>query len=227
VPSTEEGFKAIEELTSCGININVTLIFSLEQYEKAAWAYIRGIERFIKDNGDASRVRSVASIFVSRIDTAIDKILDEKIKEATSLKGKAAVANCKLIYGKYLEIFSSEEFKELQKKGVNTQRVLWASTSTKNPNYSDIKYVTELIGKNTINTLPDSTFEAFLDHGSVNEAITHEVVSAEETIKKLKSYEIDTDKILRGLLKKGVIAFQDSFDSLLGTLDKKVQKALT
>lgn len=227
VPSTDEGFKAIEELTTCGININVTLIFSLGQYKKSTQAYIRGIRRFLENNSDASKIRSVASIFVSRIDTAVDKILDGKIKETSSLKGKAAVANCRLIYGKYLQIFSSGDFKELQEKGANIQRVLWASTSTKNPDYSDIKYVTELIGKNTINTLPDPTFEAFLDHGSVKEALTHNVGSAEETIKKLKSYGIDIDKVLKELLEKGVIAFQDSFDSLLETLDKKTKKVLT
>jgi len=230
VPSTQDGFAAVEELTAAGINVNITLIFSVEQYINAAQSYLRGIRRFLDKGGDLSKIHSVASVFVSRIDTLVDKMLDEKIEKEgdeasknklNSLKGKAAVANSKLIYKKYLEIFSSAEFKELEAKGANTQRVLWGSTSTKNPAYSDIKYVEELIGKNTVNTMPDATYEAFLDHGKIKETLNENIEGAQSIIRKLKGVGIDIDNVCARLLKEGVAAFENSFDSLLDSIEEK------
>ena len=230
VPSTDEGFKAVEEFTALGMNINITLIFSLEQYNKTFEAYIKGIKRFLESGGDASKVRSVASVFISRIDTLADAKLDEVIEkggnkeELERLKGKAAVANSALIYKKYLDVVSSNEFKELQAKGVNIQRVLWGSTSTKNPAYSDVKYVAELIGKNTVNTVPDNTYEAFLDHGEVKEALTSDISDAQQAISSLKVVGIDINDVCKELLEKGVVAFEKSFDSLLEHIDCKAKK---
>lgn len=230
VPATKPGFSAIEELVALGININSTLIFSLEQYINTADAYIRGIERILENKGDVSKVHSVASVFVSRIDTSVDNLLDQLLakeeaqkKKALlmSLKGKAAVSNSGLIYQKYLEIFSSEDFKQLRKKGANEQRVLWGSTSTKNPDYSDIKYVSELIAKNTVNTMPEQTFNAFFDHGKVKEALTSNAPEAQEVIVILKKQGIDINADCAQLLKEGVLAFEKSFDSLLNAIEKK------
>jgi transaldolase len=222
VPATRQGFKAMEELVASAININSTLIFSLEQYINTANAYIRGIKRILQDKDDVSRVRSVASVFVSRIDTSVDNLLEQKKKTSlVSLKGKAAVSNSGLIYQKYLEIFSSADFKQLQKQGANEQRVLWGSTSTKNPDYSDIKYVSELIAKNTVNTMPEQTLYAFLDHGKVKQALTSDASEAQKIITTLKNLGIDINDICAQLLKDGVLAFEKSFDSLLNSLEKK------
>ena len=221
VPSTKDGFEAVEELTASGINVNITLIFSLAQYVKTADAYLNGVKRFIESGGDASRVRSVASVFVSRIDSSIDKLLDGK---NAGLKGKAAVANSSLIYGRFTEIFSSTKFRELESKGANLQRVLWGSTSTKSPAYSDIKYVTELMGKNTVNTLPENTFNAFLDHGAVKEVLMSDTSEAEKVIADLKEIGIDVNDVCARLLKDGVAAFEKSFDSLLETITEKSKK---
>ena len=233
VPATEAGFKAIEEFISLGMNVNATLIFSLEQYNNTVNAYMKGIKRLLEKGGDASKVQSVASVFVSRIDGVIDKRLDNMItntsneeekKMFNNLKGKAAVANTSRIYGAYCDVLSSAEFKEFKNKGVWPQRALWASTSTKNPDYNDVKYVEELIAKDTVNTLPDQTLAAFMDHGKVEEALTVDTTSANETIRKLKSIGIDIDEVCQELLKKGVIAFEDSFDSLMDHLDSKAKK---
>ena len=230
VPSTDEGFQAIEEFIALGINTNATLVFSLAQYKNTAQAYLKGIKRFLDKGGDISCVHSVASVFISRIDTVVDKLLAEKLKAESnqevatkikSLQGRAAVANSSIIYKEYLDIISSAEFKKLQDKGLNLQRVLWASTSTKNPTYNDIKYVTELIGKNTINTVPPATFDAILDHGIVEENLSSEVTFAQEVIKDLRGLGIDIDKVCTKLLKDGVEAFAKSFFSLLETIEIK------
>ncbi|MFC1590556.1 transaldolase [Candidatus Omnitrophota bacterium] len=234
VPSTEEGFEAIEELTACGINVNCTLIFSLRQYEKTVRSYMSGIERFLQGGGSASAVRSVASVFVSRIDTVADKMLDqliqkeasEKAKEKPSaLKGKAAVANSKLIYKRYREFSASGEFERLKAGGANLQRVLWGSTSAKNPAYSDIKYVSELTGKDTVNTLPEATFKAFLDHGVIEEGAMSEdnIKKAADAVNELKGLGIDVDAICEQLLTDGVAAFENAFDSLLVSIEKKAK----
>ncbi|MCX5726201.1 MAG: transaldolase [Candidatus Saganbacteria bacterium] len=231
VPATKEGFPVIEQMISEGININATLLFSVSQYENTANAYIEGLKdlkgRSLKD------VASVASVFISRIDTAVDKKLDELLSEETdegkrtklkSLKGKAAVANTKLMYQKFEKIFNSAEFKKLAEKGARTQRPLWASTSTKNPEYSDIKYVTELIGKNTVNTLPDNTLYSFLDHGKIKEAIASDIEGAKKVIGGLKSFGIDIDDVCGKLLLDGVSAFVRSFDSLLSSIGEKASR---
>jgi len=232
VPSTDAGFEAIEELLSSGININITLIFSLDQYIKTARAYLRGLKRLSEKGGDLSKIRSVASVFVSRIDTTVDGMLEDLItrtsdpsvkKHLQSLKGKAAVANSHLIFQKYLEIFAGEEFLRLKEKGANIQRVLWGSTSTKNPAYSDIKYVSELIGKNTVNTLPDNTWEAFQDHGTVEEALTADIREPQTVIDDLKNFGIDINEVCQRLLDDGVAAFEKSFLSLLNSIEEKVK----
>lgn len=232
VPSTLQGFKAIEELITLGINVNVTLIFSLEQYINTANAYIRGIKRLLQNKGHAKRVCSVASVFVSRIDTYVDNLLDglltkEKSEERKnlilSLKGKAAVANSHLIYKEYSQIFSLDEFRQLQEKGVFVQRLLWGSTSTKNPNYSDIKYVTELMGKNTVNTMPLATFNAFLDHGRVKTTLTPDASDSQKIILTLRELGIDINEVCNQLLRDGVLAFEKSFDSLWSSIEKKTK----
>jgi len=232
VPATDQGFKAIEELTASGININITLMFSVKQYINTAHAYKRGIKRFLQNKGDVARVCSVASIFVSRIDTLVDNLIEEmlakeqsqeKKKQFRLMKGKSAVANSQLVYRKYLDTTSSAEFKQLQDKGVRLQRLLFGSTGTKNPAYSDIKYVTELIGKNTINTVPEHTFYAFLDHGEVKEALTPDDSNARKVIDTLKSLDIDIDGVCEQLLKDGVVIFSKSFESLLHLIEEKAK----
>jgi len=223
VPATEEGFQAVEEIIASGMNVNITLIFYLEQYIKSAGAYIKGVERLVKSGGDASRIRSVASVFVSRIDSSIDKMLGG-ISTAGTLKGKAAVANSHRIYAEYLRIFSSARFQALKERGANVQRALWASTSTKDPEYSDIKYVTELIGKDSVNTLPDNTLGAFLDHGVVEEALTADANAAHSVIRSLKDNGIDIDEVCKKLLKDGIEAFVNAFDSLIGSIENKSER---
>ena len=229
VPATEDGFGAIEALLGEGINVNITLIFSLDQYIKTAQAYLGGLNRLLEKQGDISRVASVASVFISRIDTAADKMIDDAMAKQTddaatrkleSLKGKAAVANSHLIYNKHLELFSHESFGPLANKGARVQRVLWGSTGTKDPAYSDIKYVTELIAKNTVNTVPDKTFEAFLDHGVVEEAMTAGAEQSQGTVDALKGYGIDVDFICAKLLEDGAASFTKSFQSLLSTIER-------
>jgi transaldolase len=230
VPSTEEGFPAVEDLTAAGVNVNVTLIFSLDQYVKTADAYMKGLERFLANGGDAGKVASVASVFVSRVDSAVDKMLDSMLAQAAgpeakkipSMRGRAAVANCALIYRRYLDNLDSERFRHLRLQGAAPQRVLWGSTSTKDPSYSDIKYVTELIGTGTVNTLPDATFEAFLDHGVVREALTSDVEEAEHTIEDLGRLGIDIDSVCARLLDDGVVAFEKAFESLLNDIGSKL-----
>jgi len=220
VPATEAGFRVIEELLADGININATLIFSVEQYTKTAEAFLRGIERLSEKESDLSKIASVASVFVSRVDTTIDEMLEE---EQPSLKGKAAVGNIALICQRYQEIFSSDRFNQLKSKGLRPQRALWASTSTKNPEYSDTKYVTELIAKGTVNTLPENTYEAFLDHGVVKEALTSNIENAKGIIEKLRDKGIDINVVCQRLLDKGVEAFIGSFNSLLAAIEEKAK----
>jgi transaldolase len=225
VPATDDGYEAIAALLAEGINVNVTLIFALEQYQKTAAAYLAGIKRLLQDKGDARSVRSVASVFVSRIDTAVDKLLDQLPgqEEAASLKGKAAVANSNLIYRAYVRIFYGNEFKQLENQGAYVQRVLWGSTGTKNPAHSDIKYVAELIAQNTVNTVPEKTFEAFLDHGIAQETITAYIDKAQGIIDLLHRLGIDINAVCAKLLEDGVIAFEQSFDSLLDAIEKKTR----
>lgn len=230
VPSTPEGLIVVEELIAYGINVNVTLIFSLPQYEQAAGAYLRGLDRLARHKGDLTKLRSVASVFVSRVDTTVDALLDEQISGATdpalrgnlqALKGKAAVANCRIIFEKYQELFQSAAFQAMEEKGANLQRVLWGSTSTKNPCYSDIKYVTELIAPQTVNTIPEKTLNAFLDHGSFQEAFACPAGDSQNLLAQLNNLGIDVDRICQDLLRDGVAAFEEAFQALLASIEKK------
>lgn len=220
VPATEAGVQAIRALVREGININATLIFSLSHYRKTAQAYIHGIADRQKDGNDAASVRSVASVFVSRVDTAVDKMLAAK-SGADELKGKAAVANCKMIYSEYKKIFQDKAFASLAEGGAKVQRLLWASTGTKDPGYSDIKYVEELIGKDTINTMPQQTLDAFLDHGALKPAAEDGLSDAKKTITALASCGINVDEVCKKLQEDGVAAFASSFDALINSIERK------
>jgi transaldolase len=232
VPSTNEGFPAVTALLAKGINVNVTLIFSLKQYVQTAQAYLEGTERFIDNGGDARNLCSVASIFVSRVDTLTDTIIENRIDGAhdedeigalESLRGKAAIANAALIYRQFRHILTGDRYTSLAKKGARMQRVLWGSTSTKNPAYSDIKYVSDLIAHDTVNTIPEKTLSAFMDHGEVREALTAKATEADSIISTLSRLDIDLDTICNKLLDDGVVAFEKAFDSLLESIEKKAQ----
>jgi transaldolase len=220
IPATEPGLKSIEESTAAGIPINVTLIFSLERHRQVAEAYIRGLERFVEDGGDPSTLASVASFFVSRVDTEADKRLDESGGH-DELKGKLAIANAKLAYQTYKEAFSGERWQKLADKGATAQRCLWASTSTKNPDYRDVIYVEELIGRDTVNTMPLETVEAFQDHGEVAETLEQGVDEARDVLQQFEEAGIDYDDVTRVLEEEGVQKFSDAFKGLLEDLAKK------
>lgn len=224
VPATPEGIPAIEELIAAGVNVNVTLMFSMSHYESVARAYIKGLER----SADPSQVASVASFFVSRVDTMVDKALENAATpEARALLGKIAIANSKMVYRRFQEIFHGEGFAALRQRGARVQRPLWASTGTKNPAYSDVLYVENLIGPETVNTLPPETMDAFRDHGAVAGATVKEgLPEAEAVLARLSSLGIDLDAITEQLQRDGVAAFAKSFDDLMGALEKK-RKALS
>ena len=196
VPATKNGLGAVRGLIAQGINVNVTLIFSAEQYQQVVWAYLKGLNHLAQNGGDIRQVHSVASIFVSRIDTAVDKKLDEK----SALRGLSAVQNCKIIYHKFQNSFGSSEFKALKLKGANIQRVLWASTGTKDPQYSDIKYITQLIAADTVNTVPDKTLEAVLDHGVAKAVMPGNVAEAQKTIEQLSFLGVDIGMLFSAML---------------------------
>ena len=216
IPATEPGLGAIEEMIASGRNINVTLIFSLERHKAVMEAYIRGLERLVDGGGDPATVHSVASFFVSRVDTETDKRLDAiGTEEALALRGKLAVANAKLAYRHYLDAFSGERWDFLASKGASKQRCLWASTSTKNPAYRDVLYVEELIGPNTVNTMPQETIEAFQDHGRVAETLTKGIDEARKLFDDLAKVGVDYDDVTDTLEREGVQKFADSFEELL------------
>jgi transaldolase len=214
IPATEAGLPAIEEMIARGKNINVTLIFGLERYAAVAEAYIRGLERLVEAGGDPSQVTSVASFFVSRVDTEADKRLDA-IGGHDHLKGRLAIANAKLAYQRYKEIFSGPRWEPLAAKGATPQRCLWASTSTKNPEYRDVMYVEELIGPETVNTMPKETIEAFQDHGVVRPTLEEGLDEARQLFEELAAVGIDYDDVTRVLEDEGVQKYGDSFDELL------------
>jgi len=220
IPATKEGLPAIEEMIASGKNINVTLIFSLERYTEVAEAYIRGLERLVESGGDPSKVASVASFFVSRVDTEADKRLDE-IGGHEELKGKLAIANAKLAYEKYNELFSGSRWQPLATKGATKQRCLWASTSTKNPAYRDVMYVEELIGPETVNTMPEETIEAFQDHGEVALTLEQGIDEAKRLFEQLAEAGVDYDDVTRVLEEEGVQKFADSFAELLDGIRAK------
>jgi transaldolase/glucose-6-phosphate isomerase len=231
IPGTNEGVPAIEECVAEGININVTLVFAIEMYEKTAQAYVRGLQRRVKKGLPIDKQRSVNSIFVSRIDTLVDKLLQARIdkgeSQLESLLGKTGVANLKLAYQKYLEIFESDEFSALKAKGGSEQRPLWASTSTKNPKYPDLMYVEPVVAKNTVNTMPPQTLDALLDHGTVvPDTILQGLDDARDTLKRLADNGISLFDVTYQLQVEGVSAFSDSFAGLLGAIVYK-QKQLS
>jgi transaldolase len=220
VPATKNGIKVFEDLIAQGVNVNVTLIFSAEQYQQVAWSYIKGLEKLCFNGGDVTKVFSVASVFVSRIDTAVDKWIDANNKDK-GLRGKAAVANSEVIYHKFNKTFESEEFKRLRSRGANIQRVLWASTATKDPQYSDVKYIQELMASSTVNTVPDKTLNAFLDHGKVEMVLPKDVARAQHVIEQLRLAGIDVGVLCNQLLSDGLDAFVTSFDELLASIEQK------
>ncbi|MGH2741510.1 MAG: transaldolase [Thermoleophilaceae bacterium] len=223
VPGTEEGVSAFEELTARGVNVNVTLLFAVERYRQVAEAYLRGLERRVEAGEPVERAASVASFFVSRVDTKVDKVLEEKGRE--ELRGKAAVANAKLAYAAFQEIFAGERWERLRAAGANVQRPLWGSTSTKNPDYPDTLYVDELIGPDTVSTMPDATIEAARDHATPERTVDRDVDAARELMGRLEAAGVDIDDIvLRQLVDEGVQAFADSYDSLLETLERKASE---
>jgi transaldolase len=220
IPATKPGLGAIEEMIASGRNINVTLIFSLERHREVMEAYIRGVERLIESGGDPSTVHSVASFFVSRVDTETDKRL-EAIGGHDELNGKLGIANAKLAYQNYIETFAGARWEALEGKGATKQRCLWASTSTKNPEYRDVMYVEGLLGPETVNTMPEETIQAFQDHGRVAETLTQGVDEARRLLDDLAEAGVDYDGVVQTLEEEGVQKFSDSFDELLDGIRAK------
>jgi transaldolase/glucose-6-phosphate isomerase len=225
VPATPEGMPAVETLIGEGINVNVTLLFAVQAYEAAANAYLAGLEHLAASGGDLSRVASVASFFVSRVDTAVDRQLEALIaggrSELRPLLGKAAIANAKLAYARFEQIFGGERFAALRARGARVQRPLWASTGTKNPQYSDVMYVDGLIGPDTVNTIPPATLAAFMDHGTVSPTLKAGMAQATQVMEQLAAAGISVDAVTRDLLADGVKSFTDSFEKLLANLNQK------
>ena len=224
IPATPEGVPAIEAMTAEGRNINVTLIFSLERYSQVLEAYLSGLEQLAQRGGDLSTVRSVASFFVSRVDTEVDDRLENLgTEEALALRGQAAVAQAKLAYRLFQDVHSSERWARLVRLGARVQRPLWASTSTKNPDFPDTLYVDNLIGPDTINTLAERTLEAFEDHGTLDRTVDREVVNATKHMRALADIGVDMSDVGRALEEQGVAKFQKSLTHVLTTLAKKTQ----
>jgi transaldolase len=230
VPATPAGIPAITELISRGVNVNVTLIFGLQNYKAVADAYLAGLE-MLAQNGPAlkgghaiDQVASVASFFVSRVDTAVDKALAEL--DNSDLQGKIAIANAKVAYEEFNRMLRTSRWQQLSHKGAKVQRVLWASTGTKNPAYSDTLYVDELIGPNTVNTLPPATLESFLDHGRISETLRQGLGQAHQQLEKLEKLGIDLNAVTRQLQDDGVVAFAEPFEALLKSISEKREKLL-
>jgi transaldolase len=221
IPATKEGLGAIEECIAVGRSINVTLIFSLERYREVAEAYLRGLERLVEAGGDPAPVASVASFFVSRVDTEADRRLEEIGGAALALRGQLAIANAKLAYQAYKEIFSGSRWDALASRGATAQRCLWASTSTKNPEYRDVLYVEELIGPDTVNTMPLETVRAFQDHGEVRLTLGEDVDEAGELIDRLAAAGVDYGEVTDTVEREGVEKFADSFRELLDGVKAK------
>ena len=232
VPGTPEGLPAVRKLIEIGINVNVTLLFAQEVYEKVAESFIAGLEDLAARGGDASRIGSAASFFVSRIDTLVDSKLAALLNGAPanaallhSLEGKVAIANAKLAYQIYKQKFAGSRWQALASRGAATQRVLWASTSTKNPAYRDVVYVEELIGRDTINTIPPATLDAFRDHGRPRLSLEENVAAAQQTMADLARAGISMKDVTDQLTTDGVKLFADAFDQLLAAVGKKIQSS--
>lgn len=236
IPGTTEGLLAVERVISEGINVNVTLLFSVQSYIDTAWAYIRGLEKRVVEGKDISKIASVTSLFLSRIDSKIDALIDEKLEAGVEdinhkaklqgIKVKVAIANAKIAYQKYQEITQSDRWKNLSAKGAKVQRLLWASTSTKNPEYSGVMYVDELVGSNTVNTLPPNTIEACADHCSPDNRIEKDVEQAHQLLARLNdnNININLDNVMDELLKEGIDKFVQPFESLMSSLETKVKQ---
>ncbi len=232
VPATDVGYDVIQKLISEGINVNVTLLFAQDAYRKVAESYIAGLEKRAADGGEISSIASVASFFVSRIDSLVDSQIEEKLKTASgeekellqSLLGKVAIANAKLAYQAYEELFSGERWGKLAEKGAQTQRVLWASTGTKNAEYSDVLYIEELIGKDTVNTIPPSTWDSFRDHGNLRKSLTEDVSGAEKTLEDLEKAGIFLEAATDKLLVDAVRLFVEPFDKMIAAVEKAIEE---
>lgn len=237
IPGTPEGLPAVEQAIADGISVNVTLLFAVQSYVDTAWAYIKGLEKRAAAGEDISKISSVASFFLSRIDSNIDDRIDAKLKTAEgeakakleSVKGKVAIANAKIAYQKYKEIFSGDRWNALKDKGAKVQRLLWASTSTKNPEYSDVMYVDELVGVDTVNTLPPNTIDACVDHCDPANRIESDLDAAYQVIETLKddAVNIDLDAVMNELLEEGIDKFIKPFESLMSSLETKVDSLAT
>jgi transaldolase len=228
VPGTQEGATAVRQLIAAGINVNITLLFSLEAYARVIDAYMSGLEDRVAAGKDISTLHSVASFFVSRVDSEVDKRLDALAKQsgdtaASNLMGKAAIANAKLAYRLFQRECNAPRWKALEARGATVQRPLWASTSTKNPSYRDVRYVEELIGPNTVNTMPPQTIDAFRDHGEVRRTVDADVDTAEQQLAQLEALGISMKDVTNKLLVDGIASFQKSFDALIAGLEKKTK----
>ena len=235
MPATSAGVPAVRRLIGEGISINITLMFNRKHYREVANAYLDGLSDFAAKGGDLSRVHSVASFFVSRVDTLVDKLLGEKIQKAEraektrleSLLGKAGLANSKVVYEDFLAIFGAARFAALRAKGARVQRPLWASTGTKNPAYSDLLYVENLVGPDTVNTMPEKTLEALLDHGRApGDTVREGVDEAKKTLDELRAAGIDVEAVGEQLQKDGVVLFGKSYDELLATIESRRAEAV-
>ncbi len=222
IPGTKEGLIAIRECLREGININVTLLFGLPRYREITEAFMGGLEDRLKDGNSITEVSSVASFFLSRIDVMVNPMLQEK--NAENLKGKVAIASAKKAYQIYLEMIQSERFKKLKENGAQTQRVLWASTSTKDPNLSDVLYVENLIGKDTINTLPLETIDAFRDHGKAEDTLTTDLENSNKVMQDLENLGIDIDKITQKLEDEGIEKFNEAYEKLLKSIRDQIRE---
>ncbi|WP_298809889.1 transaldolase [uncultured Sphingomonas sp.] len=223
IPGTDDGVRAIRDTIAKGINVNVTLLFSVESYRNVAHAYVEGLEERVSKDMPVDKIASVASFFISRIDGKIDDKIDagQGGDEAKALKGKVAIANAKLAYAWYQEFIASDRWQKLAAKGAQPQRLLWASTGTKNPDYSDTLYVDELIGPDTVNTMPPKTMDAFRDHGTVKVTLTEDVEGARKTIADAERLGLDLDGVTKTLVDEGVASFTKSFDDLLAAIGKQ------
>ena len=238
IPGTPEGFPAVEQAISEGINVNITLLFSVDSYIEAAQAYMRGLERRVREGQPIDKLASVASFFLSRIDTKVDNALDARLKEIGTeslneearlrqIKGKIAIANAKVAYQKFKDMIASDRWKTLAEKGANVQRLLWASTGTKNPDYSDVMYVDELVGRYTVNTVPPSTLEACADHCSINaDRVESGVEEACQLLESLSSpdVQIDLDAVMMELLEEGIEKFVQPFESIMRSIQNKMNQ---
>ncbi|BAZ27985.1 transaldolase [Cylindrospermum sp. NIES-4074] len=235
IPGTEAGLPAVEQAIAEGINVNITLLFSVQSYINTAWAYIRGLEQRVSEGRDISQIASVASFFLSRIDSNIDAKIDARVKRGvdditqtaklSAIKGKIAIANAKIAYQEYKNIIQSERWQALAAKGAKVQRLLWASTSTKDPNYNDVMYVNELIGRDTVNTLPPATITACADHCEVGDRIQTGIQEAYQLMESLKDPDINIniDAVMDELLTEGIDKFVKPFQSLMNSLESKIK----